>query len=172
MAREYGLDAFEQELLFYASPLHDIGKVGIRDDMLLKPGRLTLEEFEHMKSHSQIGYDILKNSENPFLQAGALIARTHHEKYDGSGYPMGLEGKAIHRYGRITAIAGVFDALTSQRPYRRQWSTWNRSAAAILTRSSSHASSKKAIPYARFTTPSRRRRDADPCIDICAEKSL
>ncbi len=122
MAREYGLSLEEQELVFYASPLHDIGKVGIEDDILLKPGKLTPDEFETMKTHSDIGYEILRSSENPFLQAGAQIARSHHEKYDGSGYPAGLKGDEIPIFGRITAIADVFDALTSERPYKKSWS--------------------------------------------------
>jgi response regulator RpfG family c-di-GMP phosphodiesterase len=122
MAEGYGLDQEEQERIFYASPLHDVGKVGIKDEILLKPGKLTDEEFEYMKTHAEIGYEILKNCENPFLKAGAVIARSHHEKFDGSGYPRGIKGEDIPLYGRITAIADVFDALTSHRPYKKAWS--------------------------------------------------
>lgn len=118
----YGLDKQEQEILFYAAPLHDIGKVGIKDDILLKPGKLDDEEFELMKTHSYVGYEILADAENPYLRAGAVIAHSHHEKYNGRGYPLGLKGEDIPLYGRIVAIADVFDALTSIRPYKRAWS--------------------------------------------------
>ncbi|MBN2815521.1 MAG: response regulator [Campylobacterales bacterium] len=122
LAKLYGLGEEEQERIFYASPLHDIGKVGIRDDILLKPGKLDPDEFEYMKTHAMIGYEILKDSKNPFLQAGAVIAKEHHEKFDGSGYPNALNQEQIHIYARITAIADVFDALTSKRPYKKAWS--------------------------------------------------
>lgn len=122
LARLSGLSEEEQELIFYASPLHDIGKVGISDTILLKPGKLTEEEFEVMKHHSMIEYEILKEGQNGYLQAGAIIAKTHHEKFNGSGYPLGLKGEDIHLYGRITALADVFDALTSIRPYKKAWS--------------------------------------------------
>jgi response regulator RpfG family c-di-GMP phosphodiesterase len=137
MAKGCGLDESEQQLLFYASPLHDIGKVGINDAVLLKPGKLTPDELQIMKQHSHIGYEILKSSKNPYLQAGALIAHTHHEKFDGSGYPRGLEGNEIHIYGRITAIADVFDALTSERPYKKAWS-FDEAIALITEQSGSH----------------------------------
>ncbi len=122
IAQKYGLDEKEQNIIFYAAPLHDIGKIGIPDSILLKPGRLTKEEFEKMKEHSKIGAEILSAKKNEFLQAGHLIALHHHEKYDGSGYPAGLEGEEISLYGRIVAIADVFDALTSERPYKKAWS--------------------------------------------------
>ena len=102
--------------------MHDIGKVGIADHILLKPGRLTPEEFEVMKQHAAFGYEILKGSESRVLQAGAEIARDHHEKYDGTGYPHGLAGDAIPIFSRIVAVADVFDALTSERPYKKAWS--------------------------------------------------
>jgi response regulator RpfG family c-di-GMP phosphodiesterase len=110
-----------QEILLNASPLHDVGKIGIPDSILLKPGKLTQAEWEIMKSHSSMGYEILKNTESPFLKAGAIIAKTHHEKYDGNGYPDGLKGEEIHLFGRIVAIADVFDALTTKRPYKDPW---------------------------------------------------
>jgi two-component system, response regulator RpfG len=121
LAQKYGLDEKEQEILFYASPLHDIGKVGISDSILLKPGKLDEEEMSAMKKHAEIGWKILESSENPYLKAGSIIAYTHHEKFDGSGYPNALKGEAIHIYGRITAIVDVFDALTSVRPYKKAW---------------------------------------------------
>lgn len=122
LGKRFGLGEEEQEILFYAAPLHDIGKVGIEDAVLLKPGKLSEEEFERMKIHSSVGYEILADAENPFLRAGAVIARSHHEKYNGTGYPQGLSGEEIPLYGRIVAIADVFDALTSIRPYKRAWS--------------------------------------------------
>lgn len=122
LAKGYGLSKEEQDLIFYASPFHDLGKVGIEDKILLKPGKLNDDEFEIMKTHATIGYDILKKSESKYLQAGAIIALTHHEKYNGKGYPNGLSGNDIHIYGRIVAVADVFDALTSERPYKKAWS--------------------------------------------------
>lgn len=122
LAELYGLDTYEQEVIFYAAPLHDIGKVGIEDKILLKPGKLTDDEFDIMKTHSSIGSNILKNSHNPYLIAGATIAESHHEKYNGRGYPNALAGGNIPLYARIVAIADVFDALTSIRPYKRAWS--------------------------------------------------
>lgn len=121
LAQKCGLDKEEQEILFHASPLHDIGKVGISDSILLKPGKLDDAEMSAMKKHAEIGWKILESSENPYLKAGSVIAYTHHEKFDGSGYPNALKGEAIHIYGRITAIVDVFDALTSIRPYKKAW---------------------------------------------------
>ena len=122
LAKGYGLSEKEQDILFYAAPFHDLGKIGIEDKILLKPAKLTPEEFETMKSHPKIGYEILKNSQSEYLQAGAIIALTHHEKVNGSGYPNGLKDDDIHIFGRIVAIADVFDALTSFRPYKQAWS--------------------------------------------------
>ncbi|MBB1076200.1 response regulator [Rhodoferax sp. 4810] len=122
IARGMGLPREECELLLEAAPMHDIGKVGITDSILLKPGRLTPEEFEVMKLHSVYGYDILKGSSSRVLQTGAAIALGHHEKFDGSGYPGGLKGEAIPIFSRIVAVADVFDALTSERPYKKAWS--------------------------------------------------
>lgn len=121
LAKSYGLDENLQDIIFYASPLHDLGKIGITDAILLKPGKLDDQEFEIMKKHTNIGYEILKNSKSKYLKAGAVIANTHHEKYDGTGYPNGLKGENIPILGRITAIADVFDALTSKRPYKKAW---------------------------------------------------
>jgi putative two-component system response regulator len=122
LARAYGLDENLQDIIFYASPFHDLGKIGIPDRILLKPGKLDADEYEIMKKHSQIGYEILKGSKSKYLKAGGVIAYNHHEKYDGTGYPNGLRGENIPIFGRITAIADVFDALTSIRPYKKAWS--------------------------------------------------
>jgi putative two-component system response regulator len=122
IAREMGLSLADQNLLLEAAPMHDIGKVGIADKILLKPGRLDPEEFEIMKQHASIGYELLKGSSSKVLQAGAEIARGHHEKFDGSGYPAGIKGKDIPIFSRIVAVADVFDALTSERPYKKAWS--------------------------------------------------
>lgn len=101
--------------------MHDVGKVGIPDAVLNKPGALTSEEFEVMKTHASLGYEMLKHSNKQVLHAAAIIAQQHHEKYDGKGYPLGLKGDEIHIYGRITAIADVFDALCSDRVYKKKW---------------------------------------------------
>jgi PAS domain S-box-containing protein len=122
LAKYYGLSEKEIKYLTTASPMHDIGKVGIPDDILNKPGALTQNEWDIMKRHAEIGYELFKDSSKPLLQTAAIIAYEHHEKYDGSGYPRGLSGENIHIYGRITALADVFDALGSDRCYKKAWS--------------------------------------------------
>ncbi|MBU5436673.1 DUF3369 domain-containing protein [Tissierella sp. MSJ-40] len=121
LAEEYGLSKREVMLLTYASPIHDIGKVAIPDNILLKPGRLTPEEFEIVKTHTTIGYNLLESSHRQILKTAAIVAHEHHERYDGKGYPKGLKGEEIHIYGRITAVADVFDALGSPRVYKKTW---------------------------------------------------
>ena len=121
IASRMGLPVEQQDLLLEAAPMHDIGKVGIPDMILLKPGKLTPEEFAVMQQHSVIGYQVLNASQSPLLKVAAEIAHTHHEKYDGSGYPQGLAGEDIPLFGRIVAVADVFDALTSERPYKKAW---------------------------------------------------
>jgi PAS domain S-box-containing protein len=121
LARLLGLSEDEASLLKQASPMHDIGKVGIADSILKKPSKLTDEEFEIMKTHSEIGYEMLKHSDRPILKASAEVALTHHEKYDGTGYPKGLSGEDIPIFGRITALADVFDALGQDRVYKKAW---------------------------------------------------
>lgn len=119
LAQLAGLSEFEQNILFYASPLHDVGKVGIPDSILKKPGPLTSEEFELMKLHTIIGGKILTSDQRFItLHAGKIIAEQHHEKWDGSGYPKGLKEREIHIYARIVAVCDVFDAMTSDRVYR------------------------------------------------------
>ncbi len=121
LALKCGLSLEEAEELKMASPMHDIGKVGIPDSILNKPGKLTPEEFEVMKTHASLGYEMLRHSNQKLLRSASIVANEHHEKWDGSGYPRGLQGEAIHIYGRITAIADVFDALGHDRVYKQAW---------------------------------------------------
>jgi len=121
LALAYGLSKEEAYILEFSSPMHDIGKIGIPDAILNKPGKLTGDEFEIMKRHALLGYEILNASERGMLKAAAVLAYQHHEKWDGSGYPKGLKGEDIHIYGRITAVADVFDALGSDRCYKKAW---------------------------------------------------
>jgi putative two-component system response regulator len=121
IACRMGLSVEQQNLLLEAAPMHDIGKVGTPDLILLKPGKLTPDEFAIMKQHAVIGYEVLNTSNSPLLKVAAEIAHTHHEKFDGSGYPRGLAGENIPVFARIVAVADVFDALTSERPYKKAW---------------------------------------------------
>ncbi len=121
LGRACGMSEDECDLLFHATPMHDVGKLGIPDRILLKPGKLDPEEFEIMKQHTVIGAELLANSHSPVLQMGEVIALTHHEKWDGSGYPNRLSGEDIPLIGRICAIADVFDALSSKRCYKDPW---------------------------------------------------
>lgn len=117
-----GLPRRDVEVLRHASPMHDVGKMGIPDSILLKPARLTPEEWEIMKTHTLIGRSILMNSDSELLQVAEVIALSHHERWDGTGYPHGLVGKDIPLFGRICAVADVFDALTTPRPYKEAFS--------------------------------------------------
>ena len=121
LARTMGLPPAECELILLAAPMHDVGKVATPDEILLKPGKLTAEEFTTMKGHAQAGFEILRGSESPMLQLAAEIAISHHERFDGSGYPNGLAGSKIPLSGRLVSIVDVFDALTSVRPYKPAW---------------------------------------------------
>lgn len=122
LGRAAGMTEAECEMLLHASPMHDIGKIGIPDRILLKPGKLDPEEWEIMKTHTLIGSELLSGSSSPLMQMAAIIAETHHEKWDGSGYPHGLKGEEIPLVGRICALCDVFDALTTERPYKKAWS--------------------------------------------------
>ena len=121
IAAGLGWSEAQQEMLLVAAPMHDLGKVAIPDHVLLKPGRLDEAEFSIIRTHAQHGYDILKGSESAILQLAAQIALGHHEKFDGSGYPHAIGGEVIPLAARICAIADVFDALTSERPYKKAW---------------------------------------------------
>jgi len=121
LAQSTGAKPSEVQLLRKAAPLHDIGKIGIPDMILLKPGKLERAEFEIMKTHTTIGARILSGSRHSLLQLAETIALTHHERWDGTGYPSGLAGNVIPREGRLVAIADTFDALTHERPYKKAW---------------------------------------------------
>lgn len=116
-----GMDEAETEMLLNASPMHDIGKIGIPDSVLMKPGKLEPDEWKIMQTHVDIGVEILSGSSSALMDMAAEIAQNHHEKWDGSGYPRGLSGEDIPLTGRVVAIADVFDALTTERPYKKAW---------------------------------------------------
>ncbi len=130
IASKFGLEEEQVDLVLNASPMHDLGKIGIPDAILLKPGTLNAEEWEIMQTHSEIGAKILDATSSNYLAVGKAIALSHHEKWDGSGYPNGLAGEDIPLFGRICAIADVFDALTSERPYKKAFP--NEKALAIM----------------------------------------
>jgi putative two-component system response regulator len=121
LGRAYGMSEEDCDILFHATPMHDVGKLGIPDRILLKPGKLDADEWEIMKQHTVIGGQLLANSQSPILQMAEMIALTHHERWDGSGYPNRLAGEDIPLAGRICAVADVFDALSSKRCYKDPW---------------------------------------------------
>ncbi|WLR51431.1 response regulator [Bacillus tianshenii] len=137
LAKEVGFSESESKMLMHASALHDIGKISVPDDILLKPSRLTEEEWSIMRRHTTVGAEILAGSASPLLQMAEEIAFTHHEKWDGGGYPRGIKGEEIPLVGRITAICDVFDALTSERPYKRAWSV-DEAVSEIMNSSGTH----------------------------------
>ncbi len=137
IAQALGLSEFDCTGIRKVAPLHDIGKIGIPDKILLKPGRYTTEETLVMQTHTTIGFDILKDSSSRFIELGSIIALGHHEKYDGSGYPRGLSGNNIPMEARIVAVADVYDALTSTRPYKQAWPS-SAAVEYILTESGKH----------------------------------
>lgn len=134
LAEASGMSAEDVEVLFNAAPMHDVGKIGIPEAILMKPSMLTDEEWKVMRKHPSIGAGIIGKHDHPLLETARIVALTHHEKWDGSGYPRGLKGEKIPLGGRIVAIADVFDALTSERPYKPAWS--EAEAVAFLRRES------------------------------------
>ena len=121
IAEALGLSEKECDEIEYAAPMHDIGKIGIQDSILLKPGKFEQEEWVTMKQHTLIGHSILSSSQSRYIQTGSIIALNHHERFDGSGYPNGISGKDIPLVARIVAVADVYDALISPRPYKKAW---------------------------------------------------
>lgn len=137
IAERLGLNASYCQSIFVAAPMHDIGKLGVPDAILLKPGKLTEQEMAVMRQHAEIGHSILRGSRSHLIQLGAAIAKAHHEKWDGTGYPSGLKGTDIPLPGRIVAVADVFDALTSTRPYKTAWPV-EQARAYLLTQEGRH----------------------------------
>lgn len=137
LARRLGWDESQCDLMLNASKMHDLGKIGIPDAILLKPGKLEPDEFEIMKTHCRIGAEILSDGNSELLALAREIALTHHEKWDGSGYPQGLKGEDIPQSGRIAAVSDVFDALTAVRPYKKAW-TVEQAVDLIRTSRGSH----------------------------------
>ena len=121
IADALGLSAKECDEIEYAAPMHDIGKIGIPDKVLLKPGKFEADEWQIMQQHTIIGHNILSNSQSRYIQTGSVIALNHHERFDGTGYPNHLSGKEIPLVARIVAVADVYDALVSKRPYKQPW---------------------------------------------------
>jgi len=137
LGKAAGMSDYQCDILLNASPMHDIGKIGIPDKILLKPGKHDADEWEIMQTHAQIGADILSGDNSDLMIMAHEIALTHHEKWNGNGYPNKLKGKSIPLVGRVTAIADVFDALTSERPYKKAWSV-EKSLALITEESGQH----------------------------------
>ena len=123
IAEALGLSEKECDEIEYAAPMHDIGKIGIQDNILLKPGKFEQDEWLAMQQHTTIGHSILSNSQSRYIQTGSIIALNHHERFDGTGYPNGVSGKDIPLVARIVSVADVYDALSSTRPYKEAWST-------------------------------------------------
>ena len=159
LARHVGMSEKQADMMHYASMLHDVGKIGIPDYVLLKPGKLTEEEFSIMKRHSEIGGDIISKHNSELLNTARTIALSHHEKWNGKGYPLGLKGRDISLEGRISALADVFDALTSQRPYKQPWSV-DDALAFIKSEVGEHFDPELALLFISLEPELRRIKDA------------
>jgi len=157
-----GMNETQCELLLNASPLHDIGKIGIPDSILLKPGQLTQEEWDIMKTHTTLGAELLSGSNAAIMKMAEVIAFTHHERWDGSGYPRGLKGEDIPLVGRITGLCDVFDALTSKRPYKRAW-TPEEAMTEIKKQSGKHFDPHLVEAFIRILSEVQRIKDS--CVD-------
>jgi putative two-component system response regulator len=152
LAQQLQLEKSKVELIRLAAPLHDVGKIGVSDTILLKPGRLTPEEFETMKKHAVIGGALLAAGQSAFVRTAEIIALSHHERYDGSGYPNGLAGEDIPIEGRILAIVDVFDALTHERPYKSAWSV-EEAIAEIKNQSGKHFDPRVVSAFLEIVEP-------------------
>lgn len=155
-----GLPEKELEVLRYASPMHDIGKIMLPDSILKKKGKLTPEQIVVMRKHPLTGYDVFKNADSPILQACGEIALTHHEQFDGNGYPHGLKGTEIPIFGRIVGLADFFDACTSWRPYKRAY-TFEEGIAMIMERAGTHFDPKVLMAFMRSKEKAKRIYDAN-----------
>ncbi|MBU1216374.1 HD domain-containing protein [bacterium] len=144
LGKAYGMNEEQAHLLLHASAMHDVGKIGIFDHILMKPGKLDKDEWKIMQTHTTIGEQILMDSESRVVNLAHNIAGSHHEKWDGTGYPKGLKGDKIPLEGRITAICDVFDALVSERPYKKAWS--NEEALQFITEQSGKHFDPKLVP--------------------------
>lgn len=151
IARAAGLDKEECESILNASPMHDLGKIGIPDNILLKPGKLDEQEWKMMKAHPGIGAKILSGSQSDLLKIAETIALVHQEKWDGSGYPKGLKGEEIPLVGRIVTIADVFDALTTERPYKKAWPV--EKAVALIEKESGKHFDPQLVPIFKDVLP-------------------
>jgi CHASE2 domain-containing sensor protein len=167
LALAAGMDPEEAEVLRHASAMHDVGKIAIPDAILGKPGPLTDAEWEVMKSHTTIGADLLAGSRSPLVQMGEVIARSHHERWDGSGYPAGLAGEDIPLVGRICALGDVFDALTSPRPYKHAW-TVDEALAEIASQSGKHFDPRLAALLLAMGDDLRREHPVAPAAAVAA----
>jgi len=148
IAEGFGLPRKEVEIIRYSSPMHDIGKIMLPDSILRKKGDLNPAQLKLMREHPLAGADIFRNARSPIMRACGVIALTHHERFDGSGYPKGLKGKKIPLYGRIVGLADVFDALISKRSYKKAY-TFDKSVSMIMERAGTHFDPEVVMAFVR-----------------------
>jgi putative two-component system response regulator len=168
IAEGLGLPEEEVAIIRYASPMHDVGKVILPDNILKKKGKLVPEEEKLMRKHPEVGADIFKNAKSPMMRACRTIALTHHERFDGSGYPQGLKGGEIPLYGRIVALADCFDAFTSQRSYKRAYN-FEKSVSMVMERAGGHFDPAVVTAFMRKKEEIRRIWEANRDIEIFLE---